>query len=359
MISSAPHDLVLFAFGWCAGWLLLWRERPLPTVPVARDRPSVAVIVPARDEAHALEHLLPPLVGARRHGDEILVVDDRSGDDTAAVAARLGADVITAEPPPDGWLGKPHACWTGAVATHADVLVFVDADVRPPADLADRVAAAVTRSPDHVVSVQPWHVTGRAVEQLSAMSNVVALMGVGRFAAWGARVHPRTAFGPVLAMRRDRYEQIGGHARPDVRDRHTEDIALARANGGAELFTGRPDVRFRMYPDGLRQLVAGWTRSSASGARSVPWWAGLLTVAWVWSCVAGWTAGWLTIPLTIGQLLVLTRRAGDFSPWVAVLYPLTVAVFVVVIARSTWALARGTDVSWKGRSVPARVRRER
>ena len=40
---------------------------------------------------------------------------------------------------------------------------------------------------------------------------------------------------------------------------------LARVVGGAELFTGRPDVVFRMYPRGLRELVDGWTRSLASG----------------------------------------------------------------------------------------------
>ena len=99
----------------------------------------------------------------------------------------------------------------------------------------------------------------RWYEQASLLFNVTALMGSGAFTVLGERVHPTVAFGPVLAMRRRRYDEVGGHAA--VRDRHTEDIGLARLAGGAVLFTGRPDTTFRMYPDGWRQLVDGWTRT--------------------------------------------------------------------------------------------------
>ncbi len=50
----------LFAAGWTLGWLLLWRSRRLPRL--AGERPPLAVIVPARDEADALPDLLGPLV---------------------------------------------------------------------------------------------------------------------------------------------------------------------------------------------------------------------------------------------------------------------------------------------------------
>ena len=78
-------NLTVFALGWSLGWLLLWRTRTLPAHPTAA-RPPVAVIIPARDEAHALPHLLRPLVEQRRTGDRIVVVDDHSTDATACVA---------------------------------------------------------------------------------------------------------------------------------------------------------------------------------------------------------------------------------------------------------------------------------
>jgi 4,4'-diaponeurosporenoate glycosyltransferase len=86
---------------------------------------------------------------------------------------------------PDGWLGKPHACWHGAQATRAPVLAFVDADVRPDPDLVDRLGGAVDAHPGEIVSVQPWHVVERPTEHLSMLCNVTALMGVG--AVLGAR----------------------------------------------------------------------------------------------------------------------------------------------------------------------------
>lgn len=341
-----------FLVGWILGWLLLWRTRPLPAG--RPDRAPIAVIVPARDEADALPHLLPALVAAAGPDDEIVVVDDHSTDGTAEVARAFGARVITPPAPPSGWLGKPNACWHGAAASSAPTLAFVDADVRPPADLLDRLASACEDHPGQVVSVQPWHVVERHDEHLSVLFNVTSLMGVGRFSVLGDRVQPRAAFGPVLALDRATYDAVGGHAHPDVRSRHTEDIGLARAVGAAQLYTGRDDITFRMYPGGLRDLVRGWTRSIATGARSVPWWAALATTAWVWSLAAGWLVAWWWYPVSALQVWVLGRRAGRFSPFVAACYPVAVAVFVIVFVRSLVAVVFRREVTWKSRRVAAR-----
>ena len=254
-------DLAVFSTGWVIGWLLLWRTRPLPNVDPS-DREPIAAIVPARNEARSIGGVVDRIVAQLRPGDEFVVVDDQSDDGTAAIARDRGARVESTAPA-HGWLGKPHACWRGAGATAAPALVFVDADVLPSARLLDDVAAVVRAHPDVVVSVQPWHRTERWYEQASLLFNVTALMGSGAFTVLGERVRPTVAFGPVLAMQRRRYDEIGGHEA--VRSRHTEDIGLARLVGGAVLFTGRPDTTFRMYPDGWRQLVDGWTRTIAAG----------------------------------------------------------------------------------------------
>ncbi len=351
-------DVGVFAVGWTIGWLLLWRVRP---VPRAARSAAVAVVVPARNEANAIGDLLSALRRQLRDGDELVVVDDHSTDETAHVARRLGAQVITAPDLPAGWLGKPHACWTGALATSAPTLLFVDADVTPAADLLDRMGAAVESHSESIVSVQPWHRTVGAVEQASMLCNVTALMGSGAFTIAADRVSSTVAFGPVLAADRGLYERVGGHRA--VRSMHTEDIGLARAAGSSVVFTGRPDTTFRMYPNGARELLDGWTRSIATGARLTRWPLTLAIVCWTAAVAGGWLAGgWPTnepavsatiYALSAAQIWILGRRAGSMHPVTAALFPIAVLAFAFIFLRSLVTILFGLTVPWKGRDVAA------
>jgi 4,4'-diaponeurosporenoate glycosyltransferase len=106
---------------------------------------------------------------------------------------------------------------------------------------------------------------------------------------------------------------------------HTEDIGIVGLVGRASLYSGRPDTSFRMHPDGLGQLVQGWTRNIATGARSTPWWLAVAVAAWVWSLAGGWLAEPFVYPLSALQFWILGRRAGSMHPLTALLYPLAVA----------------------------------
>lgn len=364
-IAGFEHGVVevaVYAFGWMLGWLLLWTPRPLSSlVPAsggapAADRRSVAVVIPARNEAHALANLLRPLVEQCRPGDRILVVDDHSTDGTARAARAFDVDVVTPPLPGDGWLGKPNACWHGASVTDQPTLVFLDADVRPGPTLLDDLAAAVAHDPDALVSMQPWHRMETTAEQPSILCNITALMGCGAFTIAPRLSTSNVAFGPVIGIDRATYDHVGGHGSPSVRSMHTEDIGLARAVGRSRLAVGSPSTTtFRMYPGGFAESVRGWTRSIATGARLARWWVGLAVAFWMCSVAGGWLAAPLVYPFTAVQLWVLGRRAGTMHPVAAALFPLLVVVFVAIFVRSVVAVLLGRDVTWKGRQVGART----
>jgi 4,4'-diaponeurosporenoate glycosyltransferase len=353
-IPSLP-SLALYLAGWLCGWLLLWRLPRLarPEAVASTLRAPVAVVVPARDEAAALPAVLGSLVPQLRDSDELVVVDDHSVDATARTAVACGARLVPAPGLPDGWSGKPHACWTGAGATTAPVLVFVDADVTLAPGALDALVAEQARE-GGLVSAQPWHDARRPHEKLSVFFNVTALGGGGAFSVLRPWFLPLLAYGPVMVIDRIAYERAGGHAAPSVRRAVAEDIALAGLLGSSTAFAGRAVGSFRMYPDGVRQLVQGWTKNIATGARSVPWWAGAAMVAWIWSLAGAPFTAVACYALSVVQVAVQGRRVGRFGPVVAVAYPALLVFFLAVFLRSVVLTVLARPVPWRGRRVPTR-----
>jgi glycosyltransferase involved in cell wall biosynthesis len=107
---------------------------------------TVSLVLPAKNEARALEGLLPKLRQTCPDA-EIIVVDDGSTDATAEVAARCGARVVR----------HPHskgngaAVKSGARAATGDTLVFMDADGQHDPDDVPRLLAEIERDHDLVV----------------------------------------------------------------------------------------------------------------------------------------------------------------------------------------------------------------
>jgi glycosyltransferase involved in cell wall biosynthesis len=97
---------------------------------------QVSVVVPARDAAATLGRTLSCLAG--QSGDyEVVVVDDGSTDDTAQLAARAGARVISAS-----GVGSGAARNLGVKAASGDLIAFTDADCFPEPGW---LAAGITR----------------------------------------------------------------------------------------------------------------------------------------------------------------------------------------------------------------------
>ena len=95
---------------------------------------SVAVVIPTLNEEESLHRLLPTVVG---EADEIVVSDGGSTDATASVAARPGVQWVT------GARGRGPQLNRGAEICRSQVLLFLHADTRLPADAFASIRAAV------------------------------------------------------------------------------------------------------------------------------------------------------------------------------------------------------------------------
>ncbi|HUX03554.1 MAG TPA: glucosyl-3-phosphoglycerate synthase [Acidimicrobiales bacterium] len=94
-------------------------------VAAMKGSSSIAVIIPAQNEAATIGAVLDAVSRGGALVDETVVVNDHSNDDTATVANHHGARVVHLR----GASGKGEAMATGLAATDADIVVFLDADV--------------------------------------------------------------------------------------------------------------------------------------------------------------------------------------------------------------------------------------
>ena len=348
-VSAVFSILLAAALGlWAVGFLLVRRLRGC-AINDGTPSGAVSVVIPARNEAHNLPTLLQSLAAQETRPHEIIVVDDASTDGTAGIAREHGAKVVSSQPLPEGWRGKTWACHQGAQAATGNLLLFLDADTWFESGGFQCALSAYTAG---AFSVGPYHAVQRPYEQLSLFFNLNMAAGTA----------PDALFGPMLLVDRVSYWQVGGHEA--VRGKVLENLQMAgrfRAAGvPVRSALGRGALSFRMYPQGLGDLIEGWTKGFASGAGQTPRGVLILIIAWMIGLMLTPSAcglaedrmPWFALyGLCVVQVGWLARRVGAFGWATALLYPVPLLFFFAVFARS---LTRsGRTVNWKGRQIRA------
>jgi 4,4'-diaponeurosporenoate glycosyltransferase len=352
---------LLCAAGIPAGFLLI---HYVPTCPTAQPdiAISLSIIIPARNEEHNLPRLLQSITSSAAIPAEVLVVDDASTDNTAQIAESLGATVLASAPLPTGWTGKAWACQQGAQRAIGDNLLFLDADTFFVEGGLDHLVARWLRERDPalVLSLLPYHVMSQPYEQFSLFFNLLMAAGAGGF---GVVSKPRL-FGQSLFIAKKTYFAVGGHAA--VRGFVLENLNLAQIMRpyGAHILCmgGRGTLHMRMFPEGFSQMSDSWAKAFIHGAATSDVFVLMSAVVWIsalWS-----TALLLMLPRDYGrlsltvvylmfglQLVWLARQLGSYRLLPLLLYPLPLAYYCAVFARSAARRAFGHKTLWRGREV--------
>ena len=354
-----------------------WRSlRRLSGYRAPSRLPTVSVLVPARDEERNVGACVRSLLAQEYPDLEVLVLDDDSQDGTwrileglAATDARL--KVLRGAPLPAGWVGKHWACHQLSRAARGELLLFTDADTRHHPHALRQAVAALLHEEADLLSALPKEEAASWAERL-----LVPLMPWSIFSflpislAHRLRAPALSAnVGQFMLFRRQVYEEVGGHAA--VKGDVVDDLALGRlvkARGGRwRLVDGTEYVRCRMYHN-FREVWAGFSKSLFGAFGYNPF---LFVFVWLWLglvfleppvVLALWGMGVGTGPFSpvlaavaIGASIFswgLTHWRFGFPRYLALLYPLTVSLAVVVALRSLVLTWTGRAM-WKGRALAA------
>lgn len=390
---------MLLALSWMvsAGWLWatwslfsgLRRIESLDEVLPAADAgcPSLSVIVPACNEAATIEPALRSLLALDYPSLGLIVVDDRSTDETGRIVERLAVEdarlrVVHVTELPAGWLGKNHALHVGSQAAAGDWLLFTDADVvyRPGA-LRRVMAWAARTGSDHVVAM-PRIIMRGFWERLFVPYFMVIFDY--RFQPWKVADPRSSAYmgvGAFNLVRAGVYRQIGGHAALPLEVADDMKLGkLLKAHGARSAVVHAFDWISVRWVIGLRGIVEGLTKNMFAG---VEFRLGMvvativaLLAAHVYPIFGLFAGGAMTVAcgLTLacmaGAAAVVTPpEAGDGSGDTAartglppvlsrftktvrqgawgLAFPLAALVFLYIMVRSTWLTYR-RGVFWRG-----------
>ena len=356
-----------------------------PGVGAAGDA-RVAVLIPARNEERNVRACVESVLASRGVGLEVLVLDDASTDGTAEIVREIAlrdgrVRLVEGRALPAGWNGKQHACWVLAQETDAELMLFLDADVRVGPEALVRCVGEMQRRKVALLSGFPRQILGGWMERMLLPLIHFVLLGLLPM----GRMHKTTKVayaagcGQFFLAEREAYFACGGHAA--IRDTRHDGLRLPEEFRRRGLRTDLVDLtelaEVRMYESAgavWMGLAKNATEGLGSPRRIVPV-TFLLLVGQVLPVVAaGFWIAFLVSSVVVGatfddaraalivSLLLGVAVVASYLPRViavrrfrqpvgsAVLHPVGI---LMLLGVQWYALVRqvfGRPVEWRARS---------
>ena len=351
------------------GFFWLTRERDDRDAPLEPDAwPSVAAVVPARNEAELIARSIASLLAQDYPGRfRVILVDDQSGDGTGAAARALGDErltVLDGAAHPAGWTGKLFAVHQGVAHANAeeppDYLWLTDADIAHAPDNLRRLVARAVANKFVLTSLMAKLHCESFAERFLIPAFVFFFDMLFPF-AWANDPKKRTAAaaGGCMLIEREALARAGGIE--SIRQAIIDDCALARrmkAQGPIWLGLTERAVSLRPYPR-IADIRAMVSRSAYAQLGYSP----LVLAGTVFGMVAlyvvplasflagglgalGGALAWAAMTIAFQPMLHFYRLSpfwGLAMPLIGVFY----AVFTIDSAVQHW---RGHGGMWKGRA---------
>jgi hypothetical protein len=368
--ASWWQDLPVVALGLVAlVWLVLAIEaglgvRKIPSlqgsVPLTdAECPSVSILFAARDEEEKLPGALATFLALDYPRYEVVAVDDRSEDATAAIldsAARADSrlKVIRVTSLPAGWLGKPYALQQAYEKSSGEWLVLTDADVQFAPDVLRRAVALARRNKwDHMpllADAKMYTFGEKVVMTFFAFAFVMATR------PWNVnKPHSPTyiGVGAFQLIRRSMYEKMGTHRRlaMEVIDDVKVGKLVKESGGRSGVAKAGPAVSVHWH-SGVGNIIRGTEKNFFAATGYRVWMAAAqifsMMLMWIFPWVAlAFVRGWGLVFAAVAIAVPVVAQAGAAREFrVSVFYALTQPVGALIFC---WMLLRSMIITlWNG-----------
>jgi chlorobactene glucosyltransferase len=335
----------------------------------AEDRqPFVSIIIPALDEARAIERTLRAFLAQDYAAFEVILVDGGSTDGTADIARTIGDPrlvVIDGEELPPKWLGKSWALEQGSRIARGELLLFADADAYYEPGALHAAVAHIEHEPGiALLALLPrfemrgfWeNIVMPGLPMLCLTLFPASLSNRSRVVVFAL------AFGAGILVRREAYERAGRHEA--MKHAIIDDVGLARLlrRNGEMTEAVRADdfLSVRMYYGG-GEILRGFTKNAFAALNrsyvlAVPF---LLLVigSGIFPYCAALTGDWFaiaTVVLISVARVILFANLGYRLDYALFGQPLMAAFGVVIFLRSIWKTGIRRKVEWRSRTYDSR-----
>ena len=331
--------------------------------------PKVSIIVAARNEQRNIREALQSLLNLSYPDYELIVVNDRSEDDTQTILEQMSASqprlkLLQISELPAGWLGKNHALWAGSQQATGELLLFTDADIiMEPTVLNRAVTFLVQNRVDHLAATPSMTMPTAFLGMFGAAFVIIFSLFVRPWKARDPRSRFHIGIGAFNLVRTQVYRDVGGHA--PIRLRPDDDIKLGKLlkkeGYRQDVVYGSDYLAVEWYAS-TGELIRGLEKNAFSGADySIALiLAGVVInlMCNVWPFLAivttsGATQGVYLATVTIILLMVAdSTRFHKMPGWYALGYPLVSALFVYIMLRTMTLNILQGGIYWRGTFYP-------
>ena len=360
----------------CLIWIgmyayLMYAARKLPrfhrlSIAPIEDWPKLSIIIPACNEAEHIEDAVRTVLQQDYPELEIILVNDRSTDNTGEIVDRLASEdariqAVHIETLPEGWLGKVHALHQGVQKSSGDWLLFSDADIHyAPGLLCKAIAYVQQERVDHLALLPRVILNSYWLDVAISTFGLMFLLNTRSSEINKPNSKYPIGIGAFNLVKREAFNRTPGFEwlRLEVVDDFGLGVMLKRAGAQTRFALADKDLSLGWYPS-VRAMFRGLEKNLFGPGAGYQWWKVVMQVLLLWGLVAApivslysmqpWlnaASGVVVIMYLIFSIFFVREKQKETLS--LLMFPVGLIMLSLMMAWAAYRCLKNDGIDWRG-----------